>query len=105
MKMKMTQNVCETINEVFESLNDAESRAVLDDLLNAVLRTAEQLAVQSEKVVYGFYEEEHPLFAQGSKGIHELSSEVTAEECKGYIEKIKALEKQVLDLQSSKGGA
>lgn len=45
-----------------------------------------------EEVVFGFYEEEYPLYVQGyDKGIHELTSPVTAEEVTGLVNKIKEL--------------
>jgi len=50
--------------------------------------TVERDEARSE-VVFGFYEEEHPLFVQGyDKGVHELASPVTSEECAGYINTI-----------------
>lgn len=55
-----------------------------------------QLDEAREEVVFGFYEADHPLFAQGySKGLHELSSPVTAEECSKYV-------KQIVELSQAK---
>jgi hypothetical protein len=44
---------------------------------------------EREKVVWGFYEEDHPIYVQGSKGWHELTSEMTAVEANGLVAKIK----------------
>lgn len=48
----------------------------------------------TKTVVWGCYEEEFPLFAQGPNQC-ELASEVTADECKSYVEKIKDLRAQL----------
>lgn len=51
------------------------------------------------EVVFGFYEEAYPLFVQGyAKGVHELSSPVTAEECAGYVRRIQDLKAALIDV-------
>ena len=56
----------------------------------------ESLEKLRSEVVFGFYEEEYPLFAQGyERGAHELSSPVTAQECDGYVDTIKRLRAQL----------
>ncbi len=58
-----------------------------------------------EEVVFGFYEEEYPLFAQGyKKGINELSSPVTADEVTGYINKIIELKNKIEILERDSRG-
>ncbi len=52
-----------------------------------------------KQIISGFYEEEVPIFRQGSP-IHELESTVTAEEVSGYVEKIKSLRKQLAECQA-----
>lgn len=47
-----------------------------------------------DKVVWGFYEEEHPLYTQGREGEHEICSPLTANEANGLVSKIVVLEKQ-----------
>ena len=45
-----------------------------------------------DEVVFGFYEGEYPVFAQGySRGVNELSSPVTAIECTHYVAHIRRL--------------
>lgn len=51
----------------------------------------EELNQAQEQVVWGFYEEEKPLFEQGKKGWHELTSPVTKEEVQGYVDEIEKL--------------
>jgi len=53
---------------------------------DAIDRLREENERLRNEVVFGFYEEEHPMFVQGyDKGVHELTSPVTAEECAGYV--------------------
>lgn len=50
-----------------------------------------------DEVVFGFYEEEKPLFAQGYQGAGgcELCEPVTAKEVQGYVDKIQELTKTI----------
>lgn len=52
------------------------------------------------EVVFGFYEEEKPIFAQGYQGAGgcELCEPVTAKEVQGYVDKIKELEATIKKL-------
>jgi (p)ppGpp synthase/HD superfamily hydrolase len=91
------------------------------DLISAKLRAAEErvqylqaLAEEQHKkdvaeisrlqgeVVFGFYEEEVPVFIQGyenRQGINELCSPVTADEVTGYVRKIVQLRTELQSIR------
>lgn len=79
-------------DENFRRIASSMRRRGQPGLVNAFeVERAARLAAEA-KIVYGFYEEETPLFSQGRDGGCELASPVTAEECKGYVDKIAELE-------------
>lgn len=62
--------------------------------------TLEEAKIEIDKlrdaVVFGFYEEKYPSYTQGfEEGAHELTSEVTANECNHLIGMVKDLEERL----------
>lgn len=77
---------------------DEQTTDLLFDVYHSIKSFEADADALEELVVWGFYEDDYPRFAQGNAGIHELSSPVTAEECKGYIDTIKEKDALISEL-------
>jgi hypothetical protein len=55
-----------------------------------------------EEVVFGFYEDQYPIYAQGYRvGAHELSSPITAEEANGMVNQIIDLQRELAETKAA----
>ena len=89
----MKQLVAPTIEELLLKSDDylAEN---LSAVKTALKNANERIKQLESEVVFGFYEEEYPMYVQGyEKGLHELTSPVTACEVNAYVETIKLASK------------
>lgn len=52
------------------------------------------------KLIWGFYEGDHPEYTQGDKKLHELHELVTAEDCNGLVKNILGLQERIVELET-----
>lgn len=68
--------------------HDEELDAAREEVMKAINALRVELATAKEQVVWGFHGEEVPQYAQGSKGEHEMTEPITAEEANGLVKTI-----------------
>lgn len=68
---------------------------------NQISDLQKQLENAKEQVVYGFYEDEVPVYCKASEAM-ELCYPVTVEDCTGMVNKIKELRQELAELQKER---
>lgn len=86
---KQNRLLKEVLKEKEQTVTDSKNLSALA----AALAVAEPVIQEdvSEQIVWGFYENEMPLYTQGKAGAHELTSPITAKEANGLVATIAAL--------------
>jgi hypothetical protein len=83
------------MNDILSNANSiTEIEEIARKALNEVERLKEQLEWYRERVVWGFYEEEKPIFYQGSSGEHEICEPVTSEMVTNLVKSLDIYERE-----------
>jgi len=81
----------------------ANARTDIPALCDLAEQQAARIAEMEASKVWGLYEEEHPVYAQGGSGGCELAELLTAEEANGLVRRIAELEAQLATAENMCG--